>query len=88
MTLGCSQLTQHARNIPSAVCLAPPEDEQAMLETCREALTILNKLNKKYITLVSLYYYDARSTKLLLLRLNFRCRLTPVLPEFRARELR
>jgi hypothetical protein len=22
-------------NIPSAVCVAPPEDEQAMLETCR-----------------------------------------------------
>jgi hypothetical protein len=24
-----------ARNIPSAVCAAPPEDEQVMLETCR-----------------------------------------------------
>jgi hypothetical protein len=23
------------RNIPSAVCLAPPEDKQVMLETCR-----------------------------------------------------
>jgi hypothetical protein len=23
-----------ARNIPSAVCVAPPEDEQAMVETC------------------------------------------------------
>jgi hypothetical protein len=30
-----SQLTLYARNIPSAVCLAPPEDEQVMLETCR-----------------------------------------------------
>jgi hypothetical protein len=30
-----SQLTLHARNIPSAVFVAPPEDEQAMLETCR-----------------------------------------------------
>jgi hypothetical protein len=29
-----SQLTQHARSIPSAVCGAPPADEQVMLETC------------------------------------------------------
>jgi hypothetical protein len=26
---------QHARSIPSAACLSPPEDEQVMLETCR-----------------------------------------------------
>jgi hypothetical protein len=25
----------NARNIPRAVCEAPPEDEQVMLETCR-----------------------------------------------------
>jgi hypothetical protein len=25
----------YARNIPNAVCVAPPEDEQVMLETCR-----------------------------------------------------
>jgi hypothetical protein len=31
----CSQLTYHARNIPSAASVAPPEDEQAMLESCR-----------------------------------------------------
>jgi hypothetical protein len=30
-----SQLTLYARNIPSAVCTALPEDEQVMLETCR-----------------------------------------------------
>jgi hypothetical protein len=30
-----SQLTLYARNIPSDVCSAPPEDEQIMLETCR-----------------------------------------------------
>jgi hypothetical protein len=30
-----SQLTLYARNIPSAVCAAPREDEQLMLETCR-----------------------------------------------------
>jgi hypothetical protein len=32
-------------NISNAVCLAPPEDEQVMLETCRSPL-ILNKLNE------------------------------------------
>jgi hypothetical protein len=31
----CCQLTKHARNIPSAVCVAPTEDEQVILETCR-----------------------------------------------------
>jgi hypothetical protein len=25
----------HARNIPSAICAANPDDEQVMLETCR-----------------------------------------------------
>jgi hypothetical protein len=30
-----SQLTLYASNIPSAVCLAPPEDEQVMFETRR-----------------------------------------------------
>jgi hypothetical protein len=29
------QLIPHASNIPSAVCAAPPEDEQVMLETYR-----------------------------------------------------
>jgi hypothetical protein len=29
-----SQLTLYARNIPKAVCVAPPENEQLMLETC------------------------------------------------------
>jgi hypothetical protein len=29
------QITLHARNIPNAVCVAPPEGEQVMLETCR-----------------------------------------------------
>jgi hypothetical protein len=31
----CSQLTQHACNIPSAVCAKPPEDQQVMLEKFR-----------------------------------------------------
>jgi hypothetical protein len=44
MSVGCgtvslepfhSQPTLYARIIPIAVCLAPPEDEQVMLETCR-----------------------------------------------------
>jgi hypothetical protein len=30
-----SQLTLYARNIPNAVCEAPPEDEQVIIETCR-----------------------------------------------------
>jgi hypothetical protein len=30
-----SQLTLYARNIPNAVCVAPPEDEKVMHETCR-----------------------------------------------------
>jgi hypothetical protein len=30
-----SQLTLYAPNIPSAVCEAPPEDEQVTIETCR-----------------------------------------------------
>jgi hypothetical protein len=45
MSVGCAttavklqpfhnQLTIYARNIPSAVCESPPEDEQVMLETC------------------------------------------------------
>jgi hypothetical protein len=28
------QLTLYARNKPSAVCRAPPEDKQVMLDTC------------------------------------------------------
>jgi hypothetical protein len=51
---GHSQLTLYARNIPSAVCVASPEDEQVMLETCKRP-SILNKLNEKCITLISLY---------------------------------
>jgi hypothetical protein len=40
MWYGCvqpylSQPTLYARNIPKAVCAAPPEGEQLMLETCR-----------------------------------------------------
>jgi hypothetical protein len=30
-----SQLALYARNIPSAVCAAAPEDEKVMLVTCR-----------------------------------------------------
>jgi hypothetical protein len=36
-----SQLT-YACNIPSAVCLAPPEDEQLMLEACRSPWFSIN----------------------------------------------
>jgi hypothetical protein len=31
-----SHLTFYPRNISNAVCEAPPEDEQVMLETCRD----------------------------------------------------
>jgi hypothetical protein len=37
-----SQLTKHARNIPSAVCSTPPEDEQVMLETGRDPSFSIN----------------------------------------------
>jgi hypothetical protein len=37
-----SQLTLYARNIPSAVFEAPPEDEQLMLETCRGSWFSIN----------------------------------------------
>jgi hypothetical protein len=30
-----SQLTLYVRSIQSAVCIAPPEDQHVMLETCR-----------------------------------------------------
>jgi hypothetical protein len=35
MSVGCTKVGVSARNIPSAACVAPPEDEQVMLETCR-----------------------------------------------------
>jgi hypothetical protein len=35
MSVDHSQLTLYARNISSAVCVEPPEDEQVMFETCR-----------------------------------------------------
>jgi hypothetical protein len=53
-------LLTSARNTSSAVCVAPPEDQQLMFETLRH-LT-LNKLNKKCITLVSLYRYTYTRT--------------------------
>jgi hypothetical protein len=57
MSVACGtvavKLTLYARNIPNVVCVAPPEYEQLMLETCSDPL-ILIKLNEKCITLVSL----------------------------------
>jgi hypothetical protein len=39
MSVGCGtaavKLTLYARNVPNAVCAAPSEDEQVLLETCR-----------------------------------------------------
>jgi hypothetical protein len=37
-SVGCGTVAislTYARNIPNSVCVAPPEDEQVMLETCR-----------------------------------------------------
>jgi hypothetical protein len=48
-----SQLT-YARILPGTVCVAPPEDEQVVLETCRGPYFSI-KLNEKCITLVTLY---------------------------------
>jgi hypothetical protein len=41
MSVGCTSIgaancSQHARSIPSAACVAPPEDEQVILETCKD----------------------------------------------------
>jgi hypothetical protein len=37
MSVGCTTLgvKEHARNMKNAVCVAPPEDEQVIRETCR-----------------------------------------------------
>jgi hypothetical protein len=51
-----SQLKSYARNKSSGVCVAPSEDEQVMLETCR-GLWFSIKLNEKCITLVSLNWF-------------------------------
>jgi hypothetical protein len=50
-----SQLT-YARNIPNAIYVATPEDEQVMLKT-HKVPSILNQLNEKCVTLLSLYWY-------------------------------
>jgi hypothetical protein len=39
---GSGQLTQHVRNISSAVCVQPPEDEEVMFETCRGPSLLIN----------------------------------------------
>jgi hypothetical protein len=40
-----NQLTLYARNIPSAVCEAPPEDEQVMLKICSGSWFSVNWMN-------------------------------------------
>jgi hypothetical protein len=37
-----SQLTLYARNIPNAIFVAPPDDKQIMLETCRSPWLSIN----------------------------------------------
>jgi hypothetical protein len=60
MSVGCTKVkVEQSANIPRPqytkcrLC-TPPEDEQVMLEICRGPL-IRDKLNKKCVTLVSLY---------------------------------
>jgi hypothetical protein len=54
MSVGCGTVAVHRTQYTKCRCVAPPEDEQVMLETCRGPL-ILNKLDEKWITLVLLY---------------------------------
>jgi hypothetical protein len=67
MSIGCgtvvvklqpchSQLTLYARSIPNAVCIAPPEDEQVMLETCRSLWLSIDWM-KSASGWVSVYWY-------------------------------
>jgi hypothetical protein len=42
MLFSFNLLRINIRNIPSAVCLAPPEGEQVMLETCRDLWFSIN----------------------------------------------
>jgi hypothetical protein len=53
MSVGCTRI-EVGRSILNTVCKAPPEDEHIMLENMYRPL-IINQLNKKCITLVSLY---------------------------------
>jgi hypothetical protein len=39
-----NQLTLYARNIPSAACVVPPEDEQVMIETFRGPCLAINRI--------------------------------------------
>jgi hypothetical protein len=51
-----SQLTLYACNIPNAVCVEPPENEQIMLETCKGLWLSINWI-KSASGWVSLYWY-------------------------------
>jgi hypothetical protein len=42
---GCATIVMNC-NIPSAVCLSPPEDEQVMLETCRGSWFSINWMKR------------------------------------------
>jgi hypothetical protein len=65
------QLTLYSSNIPNAVCGAPPEDEQVMLETCKGPWFAINWMKSAsrwfhytdilWCTVTILIYCDARS---------------------------
>jgi hypothetical protein len=41
LSVGCGTVAVlYARNIPNAVCVAPPEDEQVILETFRMPMSV------------------------------------------------
>jgi hypothetical protein len=54
-----SQLTLYARNIPNAVCVAPPDDEQVKLETCRGLWFSINCMK---IASLWFHYTDVKSS--------------------------
>jgi hypothetical protein len=63
------QLTLYARNIPSSVCVKPPEDEQVMLETCRGPWSSINWMKSASPLLSSFWYtmiHSQKNIKLLL----------------------
>jgi hypothetical protein len=64
MSVGCTRIeAEHARNIPSATCVAPPEEKQAMFETCTGPQFLINSM----VSASRWFHYTAilrrRSTK-------------------------
>jgi hypothetical protein len=58
-----NQLALYARSIPNAVCVAPPQYEQVMVETCRGLDSQLAEWKVHQVGFITSIYRDARSTK-------------------------